>query len=256
MAIEDCISYEDRLDYSTHILLDILDEFNIRSTFFVLGYYVKKKISLIKEIHQQGHEIASHGYSHKLIYNQSKKEFASELVYAKSICEDIIGQPVLGYRAACWSITKETLWALDVIKECGFIYDSSIFPTTNYLFGIPGSPRFAYKLKNGLLEIPPSTLSFGKRTLPFSGGFFLRLLPFKIIQMGMHSIHKEGHPAMLYFHPWELDQKQPRNLPAPLKNKIIHYVGLRTTEKKLRKLLSGFKFNRIDYVYADSINIV
>ena len=247
--------YEDRIEYSTHLLLGLLEEYQIKVTFFVLGHNAEKKKSLIREIDQRGHEIASHGYSHELVYRQTPDEFRNETIKAKSICEDIIGKPILGYRASNWTITKESLWALDILREEGFVYDSSIFPTKNYLFGIPDSPRFSYVLNNGLLEIPPSTIKWQSITFPFSGGFYFRILPLSMICYGIRSVNQEGHPAVMYLHTWELDVSQPRSgLPIPLKNKIIHYARLSTVEGKLRNLLSQFKFNRMDTVFAQNVS--
>lgn len=245
--------FEDRIENSTQVLLDLLDEYGVKATFFVLGHIAEKKRNLISEIFHRGHEIASHGYSHELVYSQSPEEFRNELLKSKNICEDIIGAPIIGHRASNWSITQKSLWALEIIREAGFLYDSSIYPIKNYLFGIANAPRFSHLLSNGLLEIPPSTARWAKRNIPYSGGFFLRAMPLPAIGCALRSVHREGQPAVFYIHPWELDCDQPYDLPVPIKNKLIHYFGLKTVEKKLRNIFSEFAFGRMDRVFSEHL---
>jgi polysaccharide deacetylase family protein (PEP-CTERM system associated) len=245
VKLEDAYKYEDRIESATAKLLDVFDEYKIKVTFFVLGHIAEKKRNLINEINFRGHEVGTHGYSHELIYNQTSKEFEYELKKAIYTIEDIVGTKVLGHRASNWSITKKSLWALDILKKNGIIYDSSIFPVRNFLYGIPAAPRFSYKFPNGLIEIPPSTARLFGQNVPFSGGFYLRVLPYWFIEKAIRLVNKKGRPAVMYLHPWDLDIGQPKNLDIPFKNKIIHYVNLAKTEIKLRRLLNDFKFGNI-----------
>jgi len=246
---QEIFHYEDRVERATHHVLNMLDEYGARATFFVVGFIAKKKPHLIEEVAARGHEIATHGWSHRLIYELGPKKFSDELDRSRKICEDIIGQEVIGHRGACWSITEDSLWALDILSEQNFIYDSSIFPTKNYLFGIPGAPRHAWHYQNQLLEIPPSTLRWAGRTVPIAGGFFLRILPSYMIRYGIRRLNREGYPAVVYFHPWEFDLTQPRNLNIPTLDKLIHYQGLGTAERKFRSLLTEFQFKPINQVF-------
>lgn len=245
--------FEDRIDYSTKVLLDLLAEFKVSATFFILGHIAKNKSDLIRRIASAGHEIASHGYSHELIYRQTPEKFREELKASKSILEDISGHEVKGHRASNWTITEKSLWALDIIKAEGFKYDSSIFPTKNYLFGIPEAPRFAHRVSNGLLEIPPSTLRYFGKNIPFSGGFFLRAIPTPFLRWGIQQLNQQDQSAVIYIHPWELDPEHPRSLPIPMKGKFIHYYGIHSTVRKLRVLFSNFKFDRMDRVFDAEI---
>ncbi|MBN2010073.1 DUF3473 domain-containing protein [candidate division KSB1 bacterium] len=235
--------FEQRIDYSTSKLLDMLAEFSVQATFFVLGFLAEKNKRLIRKIHAAGHEIATHGYSHELVYNQSHDIFREELKRSILGCEDIIGEAILGHRASNWTITDKSLWALDILKESGIEYDSSIFPTKNYLYGIPGAPRYKFVFDNGLIEYPPSVAEVVGQRIPFSGGFYLRLFPYRFIKWAIEQINSEGQPAVIYLHPWELDTEQPRRLPVPLKNRIIHYTNLNSTERKIRQLLKDFSFS-------------
>ncbi|MCI0529835.1 MAG: polysaccharide deacetylase family protein, partial [Nitrospira sp.] len=179
---EDWHRYESRVEKNTHQILDILDEFNTKGTFFILGWVAERHTQLVKAINERGHEIASHGYAHELIYNQTTGQFREETRRSKQILEDAIGQPVIGYRAASYSITPESLWALDILTEEGFIYDSSIFPIYHDCYGIPGSQRFCHVLngngKSRLVEFPLSTIRLTGINIPVAGGGYLRLFPY------------------------------------------------------------------------------
>lgn len=250
---EDVDRLEDRVEYATYQLLELFDKYNAKATFFTLGWIAESKPGLIMELIDCGHEIATHGWSHRLVYKLGPKKFAEELSRSRKALEDVTSQPVIGHRAACWSVTEESRWALDILQEQGFAYDSSIFPTKNYLYGIPDAPRRAWRHDNGLLEIPPSTLRKFGRNLPIAGGFYLRTLPCWVLRYGIRSLNRDNEPAIIYIHPWEFDVKQPRNLDLPRLDKFIHYNGLKTTEPKFHKLLSEFNFDRIDRVFADHL---
>ncbi len=255
IKIKDKFLYEDRIDLSTNMLLDLLNKFSIKATFFVLAHTIEKKPDLLRKIHNAGHEIASHGYSHELIYNQNKEEFYKETEKSKKILEDIVGVEVLGYRASNWSITEKSLWAIDILQELGFKYDSSIYPTKNYLYGIPHAPLKPFYHKNGLLEIPPTVFKFMDYNIPFAGGFFLRTMPDFLINKFLKILNSNGQSVVFYIHPWELDKFQPRDLDIPLKNRIIHYYNLNKTERKLKNIFCSSKFTSvINMIHSIELN--
>jgi polysaccharide deacetylase family protein (PEP-CTERM system associated) len=238
--------YESRVERNTHRILDILGEYETKATFFVLGWLADRYPKLVMEIDQCGHEVACHGYSHRLIYNQTQSEFREETRRAKSGLEEIIRKPVLGYRAASYSITSKSLWALDILAEEGFQYDSSIFPVWHDRYGIPGSQRFPYRLTlNGQLtmaEFPLTTFNLGPAAIPIAGGGYLRLLPSWFVRWAILRMHeREQQPASIYLHPWELDPEQPR-VNGSRMSRFRHYLNLHTMEGKLRALLSVFRF--------------
>lgn len=230
---------------STQRLLRLFDAANIRATFFVLGWVAKRSPELIREIHRAGHEIASHGMSHKLVYNQSPEEFASETYEAKALLEDIIGAPVLGYRASTYSITRRSLWALDILHEAGFTYDSSIFPIRHDLYGIPDAPLVPAKLTTpkgaSIIEFPMSTAPMFGVKLPVSGGGYFRLLPYWLTRAGLAKLNRLGRPFIFYLHPWEVDPEQPR-IKVGWKSRLRHYTNLDRCEGRLRRLLAEFRF--------------
>jgi polysaccharide deacetylase family protein (PEP-CTERM system associated) len=232
-------------------ILDILDRMGAKATFFVLGWVAERFPELVREIDAHGHEIASHGYRHRLIYDLSPDKFREYLTRSKAILEDIIGKPVIGYRATSFSIVTRTLWALDMIKEAGFLYDSSIFPIGHHdLYGIEGFPRYPYAHVNGLVEIPPSTLKILGKNIPFGGGGYFRLYPYWLTWLGIRKINREGYPAMVYLHPWELNSDCPRVIQADRRTRFRQYVNLRKTEPRLKRLLMDFQWGPIrDYLH-------
>jgi polysaccharide deacetylase family protein (PEP-CTERM system associated) len=250
IGMAEAAQYESRIERSMDRLLGVLDEYGTRATFFALGHLAESFPHLIKKAHDLGHEIATHGYSHELIYRQTPERFRAELLRSVAICEDITGSRLLGHRASNWSITRRSLWALDIAREAGLVYDSSVYPTRTHVFGISGWPRWMIRLPHGLMEIPPSTLKIAGRIIPFSGGFFLRMLPEAIIMWAVRRINAEGHPAVICLHPWELDVDQPKNLPLPWPDRFIHYTNLVTTERKLRNLCSTIDFHPVREVIS------
>ncbi|MEW8585021.1 MAG: XrtA system polysaccharide deacetylase, partial [Candidatus Thiodiazotropha sp.] len=207
--------YESRVERNTHKLLEIFAQYNTKGTFFVLGWIAERFPNLINEIEQAGHEIASHGYSHDLVYNQTIDKFREETGRTKEILENIINKPIYGYRAASYSIVQKSIWALDILTELGFTYDSSIFPIVHDRYGIPGAKTepHVYKTEGGnsIIEFPISTVGLGKTRLPISGGGYFRLLPYWITRSGLNKINnKEKKPFIFYMHPWEIDTGQPR----------------------------------------------
>ena len=238
-----------RVERNTRHILDMLDSFSIKATFFMLGWVAERLPELAKEIHSRGHEIACHGYGHELIYVIGPERFRADIRRSKALLEDQCGVPVNGYRAPSYSITKQSLWALDILVEEGFKYDSSIFPVLHDTYGIPEAERFPQTLRTTsgpLVEFPLTTLPFQlgwkKMRLPIAGGGYLRLLPVGIIRNGIKKINRiEKQPAVLYFHPWEIDPGQPR-IKAGLKSSFRHYLNLHKTEGKLRCIFGDVEF--------------
>jgi polysaccharide deacetylase family protein (PEP-CTERM system associated) len=239
-------TFESRVTRNTERLLALLAEYGVKGTFFVLTWNAERHPQLVRRIAGAGHEVASHGYGHRLIYEQTPEEFRRDLSRSKATLEDIIGQEVLGYRAPSFSLTQASLWALDVLLECGIRYDSSIFPVRDRLYGIPDARRFPFVIRargeRRLVEFPMTTARAFDRNWPLGGGGYLRILPYRYMRWGMRRVNREGQPALVYIHPWELDPEQPR-LPANGRRGFsTHYINLRRTEGKLRRLLRDFSF--------------
>lgn len=234
-----------RVDKNTRRLLDLFDEHHIKATFFILGWVAEREKELVLEIARRGHEVACHGYSHQLVYNQSVDVFREETVRAKNILEDIVQQPIRGYRAASYSITKNSLWALDVLVESGFVYDSSIFPVRHDRYGMPDTPEHPYKLEtaagNSIIEFPLSTAKIINYRLPVAGGGYFRLYPYWLSRMGLKQINRQQRPFIFYLHPWEIDPEQPK-ISASRFSRFRHYNNLDKCEDRLQKLMSDFQF--------------
>ncbi len=249
-------SFPLRVESNTHRLLDLFAQYNTKATFFVLGWVAERCPNLVREIVRQGHEIACHGYSHQLIYTQDPVVFRQETIRAKKCLEDQAQCVVAGYRAASYSITKRSLWALDVLAELGFHYDSSIFPIRHDRYGINGSPRWLYRLKtpNGgtLIEFPPSTLKIGSYTLPVGGGGYFRIYPYWLTHFALSSINKsEKQPFIFYLHPWEIDPHQPR-IRAGWLSMFRHYTNLNSCEECLCRLLQDFQITTVEKVLDET----
>ena len=234
-----------RVEQNTHHVLDVLSEFNVRGTFFVLGWVAERWPQVVKEIARRGHEVASHGFAHRLAYKLGPAGFRADVVRGKRLLEDCLGQRVEGFRAASYSIVQSSLWALDVLIEEGFSYDSSIFPVHHDIYGIPGFSRFPIKLRcraGEIVEVPPSTVRWLGRNWPVAGGGYFRLLPYAVTRWAIRRIN--GHDrraAMVYLHPWEFDVDQPR-LRGSKTSQLRQYTNLHKTEPRLRQLLSEFQF--------------
>lgn len=233
--------YEARVEENTERLLALLDEYNVRGTFFVLGHLANDYPDLIRRIDAAGHEIGVHGYWHLMVHRLTPARFADELDQALDVLLPLVNQPIIGHRAPYFSINSTALWALDLLKERHFEYDSSFFPTRNMLYGYPGAPRFPHQLQNGLMEFPASTARWLGVNFPIAGGFYVRSLPYRLIRQGIRQLHQQGQPAIMYLHPWEMDTGQ-RYKKITLRERITHYHGRATLEKKLRALLSEFDF--------------
>jgi polysaccharide deacetylase family protein (PEP-CTERM system associated) len=235
-----------RVDQSTRRLLDLFDSSDTKATFFMLGWVAERHPELVREIQARGHEVACHGYSHRMVYDQSPEEFREETLRSKTLLEDLTGEPVAGYRAASYSITPKSRWALDILAEAGFLYDSSIFPVRHDLYGMPGAPRFPHVLTTDggakLVEFPPTTARLLGQNLPAPGGGYFRLYPYALSRWLIQRINRqEGQPAIFYLHPWEVDPAQPR-IEAGWRSKFRHYNNLDKCEGRLRRLLSEFRF--------------
>ncbi|MGH8290648.1 MAG: XrtA system polysaccharide deacetylase [Steroidobacteraceae bacterium] len=237
---------ESRVERNTERLLSLLAERDLHGTFFILGWVAERSPTLVRRISESGHEVACHGFSHQLIYRQSAATFREETRRAKGFLEDIVGRPVLGYRAASFSITRESLWALDVLIECGFEYDSSIFPVRHDRYGIPGaspSPgRIPAPSGRTIVEFPMSVASVLGLRVPVSGGGYFRLLPYGLTRAGLRKINESARrPFVFYLHPWEIDPDQPRFRVSPL-SRFRHYTNLERCEDRLKLLLQDFAF--------------
>ena len=248
-AFEDIIdpkdwdAMEQRVVRNTEKVLDLLAQHNTKATFFIVGWIADRFPRLVQTIHSQGHPIGCHSYWHRKVYDMTPEDFRAETGKVKSILENIIGESVLGYRAPSYSITGRSLWAIDILKELGFTYDSSIFPIYHDTYGIPGAPRFAYRHPNGLREYPISTALMLGWKLAVSGGGYFRLFPYWFTRHALRTINsKEGKPFVFYLHPWELDPEQPRLRNARALSRFRHYNQLRQTAGRFTRLLQDFNF--------------
>jgi len=245
IAREDWDALPSRVGDSTRRLLDAFDAADSRATFFSLGWVAERHPALLREIAERGHELACHGYSHELVYHLDPERFRADLRRARAAIEDAAGAKVEGYRAPSYSITRDSLWALEVLAEEGFRWDSSVFPIRHPRYGIPGFPRHPLRLslRSGasLLEFPLTTVQIGPLTLPVAGGAYLRFLPFGLFRRAFERVVAQGRPALLYLHPWEVDPDQPRQ-DVGWRIRVNHYYNLARTEDRLRRLLAGFRF--------------
>jgi polysaccharide deacetylase family protein (PEP-CTERM system associated) len=238
--------FPSRVRANTNRVLEMFEEYRCRATFFILGWVAEREPDLVREIARAGHEVACHSYSHRRVSSLTPEEFRRDLRRARATIEDAAGVRILGYRAPTFSIGRNNSWALEILSEEGFLYDSSIFPIRHDLYGFPGSPRFPYRLQfrpmRTLVEIPMTTVRMGGMTWPAGGGGYLRLLPMEYTRWAVRQIHeKERQPVVIYFHPWELDPDQPR-IAGRWKSRLRHYVGLRGMERRLRELLAHGHF--------------
>lgn len=236
--------FPSRVVGNTHRLLDLLAVHKVEATFFILGWVCERQPGLVREIVSRGHEVACHSYWHRPIFKLTAAEFREDTRRAKETIEQTSGSQVQGYRAPSFSITRQSLWALEVLAELGFTYDSSIFPIAHDVYGIPDGPRRPTTVrtrKGPLVEYPMTTFSVRSRNLPVGGGGYLRILPFWYTNWGLRSAEKQGVPFILYVHPWEVDASQPR-LPGRFRSRLRHYTNLHKMERRLHRLLQLFSF--------------
>ncbi len=240
-----------RVEANTRRLMDLFDAHSTKATFFVLGWVAERRPQLVREIAERGHEVASHGQTHELVYRQDPKTFREETLRSKDVLEDQAQQPVEGYRAASYSITPASLWALDVLVELGFTWDSSIFPIHHDRYGIPTAPRWPHRLTTpsgyGLTELPLTTWQLGGMRLPVAGGGYFRLYPYALTRYGLRAVNGAGRPFIFYLHPWEIDPAQPR-IRAGWRSRLRHYVGLNRCEERLESLLQDFELTTVESV--------
>ena len=236
-------SLQSRAQETIPYLLDLLAENKVQATFFVLGHLADQIPSLIKRIVNAGHELGSHGYSHQRLFGLTPTEFRDDLSRTRLLIEDICGVRVICYRAPQFSINQKNQWAFEVLAECGYKYDSSVFPTRSLLYGYPGAPRHPYQpLPNSsLMEYPVATINLGKLTVPIAGGVYNRILPAVFIRWGIQRINKHGYPAIIYMHPWEFDLHQP-NIRVNPRERVTHFIGRSSLALKFRYLVSKFSF--------------
>ena len=247
---EDWPTRECRVERNVHRILELLAARDVKATFFTLGWIAQRYPQLVRQIVAGGHELASHGYGHERASDLSREAFHQDVTRAKALLEDLSGQPVLGYRAPSFSIGTGNLWALDVLAETGHRYSSSIYPIQHDHYGMPDSPRFAYRLQSGLLEVPVTTVRMLNRNLPSSGGGYFRLLPYAVSRWMLRKVNREDREsAVFYFHPWEIDAEQPRIAGIDAKTRFRHYVNIPRNEDKLRQLLDDFRWGRMDRIF-------
>jgi polysaccharide deacetylase family protein (PEP-CTERM system associated) len=238
---------ESRVVAGTRRVLDILGDAGVRGTFFVLGWVAERHPRLVRAIRKAGHEVGSHGYEHRLIYEQSPRQFRGDVRLARDVLQDILGEAVTAYRAPSFSITWESLWALDVLIEEGFTFDSSIYPTRHDRYGLPGTPLQPHciqRLAGEIWEFPPPVWRVCGYPLPVGGGGYFRLYPYALTVRGLRAINTAGRPFAVYLHPWELDPEQPRFRPGRLPA-FRHYVNLKKTAGRLTRLLRDFRFGTL-----------
>jgi polysaccharide deacetylase family protein (PEP-CTERM system associated) len=238
-------SQQSRVAQNTDLLLNSLDEAGCKATFFTLGWVAEHNPEVVKEVAKRGHEIACHSLRHRTVYEMSPEEFRDDSLRAKELLEDLSGKPVRGYRAPSFSINHKSLWALTILAELGFSYDSSIFPVNHPSYGMPHASRAPFRVETPagpIVEFPMTTLEFAGRRSPFCGGAYFRLLPYWYTRWGIRFLNnQENRSVCVYLHPWELDPNQPR-MSASLTSRLRHYIGLRNTPAKFQKLIHDFEF--------------
>ncbi|MEQ1509624.1 MAG: XrtA system polysaccharide deacetylase [Sphingopyxis sp.] len=244
IARDDWLRLESRVERNTDAVLALFDRAGVKGTFFTLGWVAERAPALIRRIVDAGHELASHGYDHKRVFLMDAAEFAADLAHSRGILEDAGGVAVTGYRAPSFSIDPRTPWAHRVLAEAGYAYSSSVAPVKHDHYGWPESPRYAWKpcADAALVELPVTTARFAGRTMAAGGGGFFRLLPYAFSRWAVRQVNAAGHPAILYFHPWEIDPDQPRVANAPFKSKVRHYSRLAAMEGKLERLLGDARW--------------
>ena len=244
-----------RVEHNIMRILAMLEAAQTKATFFTLGWVAERYPQLLRQIVENGHEVASHGYAHLRATEQSPSEFREDVTRSKKLLEDISGVPVRGYRAPSFSIGHANLWALDALSEAGYVYSSSIYPIKHDHYGMPDAPRFSFYPRPGstLLEFPVTTVNLFGRNWPTGGGGYFRLLPYELSRWMIKRVnHKDQQPCIFYFHPWELDFDQPRQTGISLKTRFRHYVNLRRMPARLRQLLQDFSWGRMDHVLLDA----
>lgn len=244
---------EHRIVDNTYKVISLLEQHNVKATFFTLGWVAERYPEIVRKIINDGHELASHGYGHQRVSDLTPIEFKQDVLKAKGILEDIAGVEIKGYRAPSYSIGKKNIWALDILAQTGHEYSSSIYPIKHDHYGYPEAPRFAFKdKKTGIIEIPITTVKLTNRLIPSGGGGFFRFYPYFLSRWLINRVNKaDKQPAIFYFHPWEIDPNQPVQLNISSKSKFRHYLNLDKTEKRLNLLMNDFSWDRMDNVFIN-----
>jgi polysaccharide deacetylase family protein (PEP-CTERM system associated) len=260
-AFEHCIARADwprlscRVERNVGLILELLAGAGVKGTFFTLGWIAERYPAMVRSIVAAGHELASHGYGHWRASSQTREQFAHDILLSKTLLEQIGGLAVSGYRAPSFSINAGNLWALEVLRQAGYRYSSSIYPIHHDHYGMPDAPRFAHRPggAGGLLELPVSTVRLWRRNLPAGGGGYFRLLPYAVSRWSLRRINESEHQAgIFYFHPWELDPEQPRQPGITLKTRLRHYLNLSRMEARIAALLRDFHWGRMDHIFLEA----
>lgn len=241
-----------RVERNLDLILQLLNEHDVRATFFTLGWIAQRYPALVRRIVAAGHELASHGYSHGRANEQSRLEFSEDVESAKKLLEDISGTTILGYRAPSFSIGHLNMWALECLANAGYKYSSSIYPIRHDHYGVPDAPRFPYHPSNApdLIEIPVTTVRFLNRNLPAGGGGYFRLLPYALSSWCLRRVNRlDGRSCVFYFHPWEIDPEQPRQPGITFRTRFRHYVNLSRMRARIEQLLRDFQWDRMDRIF-------
>lgn len=250
---KDWDTLECRVERNTDAVMALFDEAEVKATFFALGWVAERYPALIRRIVDAGHEIASHGYGHDRVFTLTPEQFAADIVKTRKLLEDASGQKVIGYRAPSFSIDQRTPWAHEILAEQGYTYSSSVAPVKHDHYGWADAPRFAFRpvVGSDFLEIPVTTAQLGSKRLAAGGGGFFRLLPYAFSRWAIRQVNNdEQRPAVIYFHPWEIDPDQPRVTNAPIRSKLRHYTKLEVMADKLRRLPKDFRWDRLDNIVA------
>lgn len=246
-------SLPSRIERNTALLLDLLDAAGCRATFFTLGWVAENFPKVVRRVAERGHEIACHSFHHRIVFEMSRADFREDTRQAKQALENCCGLPVKGYRAPSFSITRASVWALEILAELGFTYDSSIFPVRHPGYGIPCFSRDPQRIETPsgpIVEYPMTTLEFAGHRSPFGGGAYFRLLPYRYTRWGIRYLNAvENRPVCIYLHPWELDAEQPR-MKGSLSSRMRHYLGLRSGLAKFRRLIREFEFHPLGVLAA------
>lgn len=251
---EDWERHDCRVEANVDRILELLERAKARGTFFTLGWIAERYPAVVRKIVAAGHELASHGSNHNRADQQTRAEFRADVARAKSVLEDVSGAEVKGFRAPCFSVSRENLWVMDTLAEAGYRYSSSTYPIPHDNYGIPEGPRFAFHPLPGqdFLEIPVTSLRLWGRNWPCGGGGYFRLLPYELSARALDRVsRREGQPCVFYFHPWEIDPGQPRIKAAPWKSRLRHYLNLEKMQGRLARLLQEFRWRRMDEIFLE-----
>lgn len=243
-----------RVERNVDDILELFDAFSARATFFTLGWVAERFPGMVKRIHEAGHEVASHGYGHHRATDLTPEEFRQDVRISKGLLEDIIGKAVAGYRAPSFSIGAGNQWAFDCLHAAGYQYSSSVYPIRHDHYGMPDAPRFAYQPREGLTEFPVTTFRAFEANFPAGGGGYFRFLPYAVSRWAIDKVNRQdAQPSIFYFHPWEIDADQPRVPGVDAKTRFRHYVNLRRTRGRLRRLLTDFRWAPMNEVFQDQL---